>query len=279
MVLHPLIQQGLQHRYYPIDDDLNPKWDELETLVDNNTKAIMMVHFFGQPQDISAFQSFCDHHDLLLIEDNAHGYGGSLNEQLLGTFGAIGISSPRKTLNTYSGGILWLKIKSNEIIHQPDLSPYPVSISQRIKTNLFNPYPSLKYSVKRAFKDQPKYEDPRTFRDPVRLDYSIDKKSAGIINKTDWVKLLKSRQKSYQKWQDFSLENELIPVFEKLHSQANPWCFPAYAKDQREAIKWFNWGWKNNVNIYPWPSLPEEILVKKGDSFNRWRKLICFGIT
>ena len=52
----------------------------------------MMVHYFGQPQQIELFKSFCIDHNLFLIEDNAHGFGGKYNGKDLGTFGDIGIS-------------------------------------------------------------------------------------------------------------------------------------------------------------------------------------------
>jgi len=89
VVLHPLRQLGIKYRFYPLDSLLHPIWEVLENLIDKNTKAIMMVHYFGQPQDISAYISFCDKNKLLLIEDNAHGFGGMYNGQLLGTFGDL----------------------------------------------------------------------------------------------------------------------------------------------------------------------------------------------
>ena len=49
-------------------------------MIDSNIKAIMMVHYFGQPQDIKKFQTLCNKHKILLIEDNAHGFGGTIME-------------------------------------------------------------------------------------------------------------------------------------------------------------------------------------------------------
>ena len=276
VALQPLTQLGISYKYYPVNDALSPLYDTLENLIDNNTKAIMMVHYFGQPQNISTFKTICKKYKLLLIEDNAHGHGGKVNGQLLGTFGDLGISSPRKTLNTYSGGLLWLK--EDEFNHETDLVPYPISLAHHILNSLFHNYHPLKYFIKKILKSRPKYEDPRAFREPIMPDYAIEKRSAGIIEQTDWNELRKSRQKGYHKWQNFSLDNDLFPVFENLHPEANPWCFPAYARNHEEAIKWFDWGWNHNVEVFSWPSLPEEVLGKKGESLNRWERLICFGI-
>ena len=60
VVLHPLEQLGLLYHFYPILDDLSPNWDKLGKKVTTGSKALLMVHYFGQPQNISAFQSFCE---------------------------------------------------------------------------------------------------------------------------------------------------------------------------------------------------------------------------
>ena len=70
-----------------------------------------MVHYFGFPQNINKFQELSKKKSWFLIEDNAHGHGGYYNNELLGTFGDIGISSPRKSLRLNSGGILYINKK------------------------------------------------------------------------------------------------------------------------------------------------------------------------
>ena len=109
-------------------------------------------------------------------------------------------------------------------------------------------------------------------------DYAIDSWSEDIIEQTDCDELCKTRQTAYNKWQTFALENSLTPVYSKLHPEANPWCFPAYAKDQKDGIKWFDWGWEKNEHVFSWPSLPKDVLTKNGGSFKRWKRLICFHI-
>ena len=266
----------IKYRYYPIKDDLTSNWAELGNLVDKKTKAILMVHYFGQPQDINKFQNFCKKHKLLLIEDNAHGHGGSYNGKQLGTFGDFGISSPRKVLNILSGGMLWLNDK--KLNFQPDLSPYPISFSSQIKRSIGDSYPSLKYFLKKVFIKRPQYENPKAFREKQIIDCAIDSRSKRILKDADLVAIRKYRQKAYNNWENFARENSLTPVFSSLHPEANPWCFPAYTKNRKDSIKWFDWGWNNNEHVFSWPSLPEDILSKNGESLNRWNKLICFSI-
>ena len=61
-------------------------------MIDVDDVAILMVHYFGRPQNIEKFTYFCQHHSILLLEDNAHGYGGKYKNNYLGTFGDIGFS-------------------------------------------------------------------------------------------------------------------------------------------------------------------------------------------
>ena len=64
------------------------------------------------------------------------------------------------------------------------------------------------------------------------------------------------RQKSYskfKKWEKFCINNNLEIIFDNYPEQINPWCYPVYVNNQNEQIKWFNWAWKNNVDLFSWP--------------------------
>ena len=41
---------------------------------------------------------------------------------------------------------------------------------------------------------------------------------------------------------------------------------------------WLKWGSKHGVNIFPWPTLPEEIINKDGPALARWKRLLCFPL-
>ena len=236
-----------------------------------------MIHYFGQASDIKSFKSFSEKNNLFLIEDNAHGHGGKINGQPLGSFGDIGISSPRKLLSIYSGGLLW---SSNFQFSDFMLKEFPVFPKKYDKKSYNIYYKSFKNYVKRKLKKIHRlpYEDLRAFKEELIDDYAIDKISKEKIINSDWNKICKNRQDKYEKWRTFSLDKGLEPVFNKLNNESNPWCFPAYAKDQMEAIKFFDWGWRNNVHVFSWPRLPKEIIEKNRVSVNRRRRLVCFGI-
>ena len=47
----------------------------LESALSPRTKAVMIAHTLGNPFDLAAVKSFCDAHDLWLVEDNCDALG------------------------------------------------------------------------------------------------------------------------------------------------------------------------------------------------------------
>ena len=115
VVIHPLEELEIEIIFYPVNDYFVPDWKVIEdNLKNNKVFALLIVHYFGQPQDIYRAQEISERYGAYLIEDNSHGYGGKLNGKKLGSFGAIGFSSPRKQLKTSCGGILYMNGKQVE---------------------------------------------------------------------------------------------------------------------------------------------------------------------
>lgn len=74
------------------------------------TKAVVAVHYAGVGARPRELAELCRAHDLLLVEDNAHGLFGGWDGQPLGTFGAVSTLSfhETKNLNCGEGGALVL---------------------------------------------------------------------------------------------------------------------------------------------------------------------------
>ena len=274
--LMPIKELKIKYKFYDVGIDLLPNWKNLKSLISDETCAILMVNYFGQPQKIENFQNFCDENKLILIEDNAHGHGGTYKNKELGKFGDIGISAPRKIINLYSGGFLYSKKKLE--IDMSSIPPYPISKTYLKIRDFFNNKPQLKKNIKKLLlKKRPKYEDPYFFKTPKINDYKIDEHSDILINNTDWNNTKLLRQKNYDLWHKFSLENKLKPVFSNLNEGSIPWCFPAFVENHEEAIRWFLWGWNKNLFIFSWPTLPSLLIHEDSQSYNLWKKIICFS--
>ena len=66
-----------------IDKTLNMDPNKLEMLINEKTKAVILVHMLGVPARIEEIKEICDKRNIHLIEDTAWGCGGSLNDKKL----------------------------------------------------------------------------------------------------------------------------------------------------------------------------------------------------
>ena len=69
-------------------------------------RAVVAVDLFGQPADYERIEAICKEHGLLLLEDGAQGFGGSIGERRACSFGDAATTSffPAKPLGCYGDG-------------------------------------------------------------------------------------------------------------------------------------------------------------------------------
>ena len=87
-------------RHYNVDID------SIQRALTPQTRAIIVVHLFGEPADLAPIQEFCTSHGLWLIEDAAQAIGARYRGRNVGSFGVIGAFSfyPTKNLGAYGDG-------------------------------------------------------------------------------------------------------------------------------------------------------------------------------
>ncbi|MCX6687769.1 MAG: DegT/DnrJ/EryC1/StrS aminotransferase family protein, partial [Methanoregula sp.] len=81
---------------------------QIEERVTPRTKAVIGVHLFGHPFDVTGVQRICEKHSLALIEDAAQAHGANLNGEKVGGFGRFGCFSfyATKNMTTGEGGMV-----------------------------------------------------------------------------------------------------------------------------------------------------------------------------
>jgi dTDP-4-amino-4,6-dideoxygalactose transaminase len=84
-------------------DTLNMDESLLESLITPRTRAIVPVHYAGVGCAMDRIMEIAQHHNLMVIEDNAHGLFGRYRGQYLGTFGALATQSFHETKNFSAG--------------------------------------------------------------------------------------------------------------------------------------------------------------------------------
>lgn len=85
---------------------INPQ--EVKKSITPKTKAIMAVHLYGHPCELSVLKEIADEHRLFLIEDCAEAMGSKYLDSHVGTFGDIATFSfyGNKTITTGEGGMV-----------------------------------------------------------------------------------------------------------------------------------------------------------------------------
>lgn len=102
----------IQHQLIPVfvDCDLatyNFDYEKLEAAITPKTKAIMVVHVYGNPCDMGIIMKLANKYGLYVIEDTCESMGATFNGTAVGTFGDVGTMSLYYShhITTFEGGL------------------------------------------------------------------------------------------------------------------------------------------------------------------------------
>jgi dTDP-4-amino-4,6-dideoxygalactose transaminase len=84
-------------------DTLNIDERQLPSLITKKTRVIVPVHYAGVGCEMDTIMELARHHDVVVVEDNAHGLFARYRSQPLGTFGALATQSFHETKNFTCG--------------------------------------------------------------------------------------------------------------------------------------------------------------------------------
>lgn len=113
----PILANGLKIKWVDIDPEtLNMDLDDLERKISPTTKAIMLVHWGGYPNDLDRIKEIQSKSQQLygfaptVIEDGAHSFGSKYKGKYLGNHGNMTMYSLQaiKHITSIDGGILIL---------------------------------------------------------------------------------------------------------------------------------------------------------------------------
>jgi dTDP-4-amino-4,6-dideoxygalactose transaminase len=89
-------------------DTLQIRVENIRRKITPQTRAVIPVHFAGQPVDLDDLLKLADLHDLILIEDAAHAVGTEYKGKKIGSFPTTSVFSfhPNKNITTGEGGMV-----------------------------------------------------------------------------------------------------------------------------------------------------------------------------
>jgi perosamine synthetase len=257
--LDPFVKAGIPVCFYPIDRSFNLDLDALKSLINEKTKAVYVIHFFGFPQKIDEIELFCKERRLVLIEDCAHLLTGRYKGRALGTFGDLSIFSMRKFLPTPDGGALRV---NNPEIPLPEIPPPP----------------PIRVTLKKIRKKISKYFDSRMgpggrffrryiLRPPLSLMEKIGGSAEGdgseeaaylmVEDQADWgmarfsMRLMsrlnlesiarRRRENTLHYIRRIEPTGSLAPMFTKVPDEVSPFVFPLLVREAGSFVRHMNY--------------------------------------
>lgn len=107
--VNTIIYQGAKPVFADINrDTLNIDPEKIEEKINSKTKAIVILHYGGQPCELEKIYSLGEKYDLVVIEDAAHAVGSEYKGKKIGGFGKLTAFSFHavKNMTTGEGGML-----------------------------------------------------------------------------------------------------------------------------------------------------------------------------
>ena len=270
-IINFLLENKIKIKFYKVNLKLRIDWDDLEKSITHNSKFLVIVNYFGFPLDLEKSVIFAKKNKLILIEDSTHCHNGKLKDKFLGTFGDYGITSPRKHIPIKYGGTLYTKKNLN--INKLSIY-YKSSIYDYINFFFSNYFLNIKLNIKKFLKKKIS-NLPCEYEEIIKTGL-LDKFSKSIIYNTHWDSVTLNKKNNYKFWKEFCKKRNLNIIIQKEFDSINPWALPILVKNDQEVLNWINWGVRNNVIIFNWPTLFKGI-NKSSNAYNLSKRIVCFS--
>ena len=102
-------------------DTLNLDEARFEALITPQTRAVVPVHYAGVGCEMNSILEIARRHNLVVVEDNAHGFYAKYRGRYLGTFGRLATQSFHETKNISCGEGGALLINDSSLIERAEI--------------------------------------------------------------------------------------------------------------------------------------------------------------
>ncbi|MHB8108761.1 MAG: DegT/DnrJ/EryC1/StrS family aminotransferase [Syntrophorhabdaceae bacterium] len=267
-LLAPIHAVGAIPAFYAVDRKL--RLADLPRMP--NIRAVLVVNYFGFPQDLAPFREYCLHHGAALIEDNAHGFLSQDSSGMpLGERGDLGIFSLRKTFLLPDGAALsvnkpsWRSRLENQLPCREESLPldywalHVLSGFQR-RTGI----PALAVAQKavrsirklRTGNDVPPPDPASEYEMPGNAAPHC-RTLAMLVNMQGGAEIARRRM-LYEKMHELLAKEDVEPIFDHLPEGVAPYGYPFHANGKcAERVKVISHGL--GMDCSRWPDLPAAV--------------------
>lgn len=263
----PFYELGVEVRFYEVLENLQPDIADVKRRIDQKTKTILAVNYFGFPQRLDEIQGVCRERGLALIEDNAHGFLSKQGSRLLGTFGDIGFASIWKALPVANGAVLYINNerllqKQQDCLGQDTEGYLRAASSRKYILSSILAYLEAQYKFpsqyfRNAYNKFASGAERNSTQDYQRAKVRISGLSVEVMKRVEPEEVISKRRGNYRFWLD-KLEGKggISIIFKNLPEGVCPQVFPIIAEDAENLeAKLLSKG----VYVDHWPWLPREV--------------------
>lgn len=277
-VLASIAEVGAKAQFYPVDQALRPTGCGTA----GSARAVLMVNYFGFPQQIADFTGLWPH--AVLIEDNAHGYLSRDSDGiLLGTRTPVGITSIRKTIHIPEGALLTTGSPLEQHLEQPIVDRRPsrsflfrdfAATAERSTGLPVQQVSRLAIRTVRRFRTGSTLPlpDPRS-EISLPIPATISHWSMNKIKNLDGHREVARRRHLFNMFLNELPSNQIQIVFTALPEGCSPYGFPFISPVIPTSIR--RLARRHHCEVISWPDLPGASTVAS-DHFYRNLKVVNF---
>ncbi|MBU0573287.1 MAG: DegT/DnrJ/EryC1/StrS family aminotransferase [Candidatus Margulisbacteria bacterium] len=274
-VLSPFNALDIKVKYYLIDEKLNANIASIKQQIDDRTRAILVVNYFGFPQKLDEIKMICRERKLVCIEDNAHGFLSAESGQLLGTRGDIGILSFRKTISVPNGAALLIN-DATKLAEKIKPFIYKKTIDDEIRFFLRAVkimFGKLAVPSQKIYREDPPEEENNFHKYMKQISFL----TAKLYDKAELGRLARQKRERYSQLLKNIDRERAKPIFSDLPDGVVPMSLCVWVNGDREKyIR--DTCVELGTRTYPWPSLPLDVQDKFADQMMLYKNLVCFPV-
>ena len=228
VAIDPFIRAGANVEFYEVEKDLQIDAEKILSMVNNDTRLIMVVDYFGFPQSelTDLRKQLKERESVLILEDAVQSYLSRIESGLLGTHGHIGLFSLRKCLPVNEGA--WLTaddINIENLFNKKN----DVERIRRSKPAIGVLRRSLKSFFPKRFSVIPPTTDPFDAPDEVydcHVPTFRDVFTESVVENTCEKEYRDLRRKNYRLWEKILCEMpDVRPLMKCLPEGISPFAF------------------------------------------------------
>ena len=247
----PFIAYGAEVDFYSVERDCTANILDIKKRITRNTRALLLVHYFGFPQVVRQIRELCDTHRIALIEDCAHVLSGEIEGQSIGTFGDVAVFSWRKLLPVFDGGELLINRATQTmavaLANETPLFTLRVAFNIIDRTMRHTRRPALRGAhkglcvlegafhayAKRFLERSPdsRVEARSTEFDKESIYLRMSRISRWVRRHSNVRRIINERRRNYQILLNELSASNVTPLHRELPDSVCPWVFPVFFND------------------------------------------------